>query len=72
VIIFLGGGLMAQESMHAARVLDWCELRIRAVADWALGVWKRANVPARVAIGLFGLVVAGGAGWLAYRVFFEK
>ena len=41
LIIFLGGGLMAQESRHAARVLDWCEKRVRAIAEWALGVWNR-------------------------------
>jgi uncharacterized protein (TIGR02611 family) len=69
VIIFLGGGLIAQESKAAAKVLDWCELRGRAVADWAFGIWKRASTPARAAIALAGLIMVGGAGYVAYRVF---
>ena len=72
LIIFLGGGLMAQESLRAAKVLDWMELRLRRIADWALGVWKRASVPARAAIALFGLVVAAGAGYAAYQIFLAK
>ena len=72
LIIFLGGGLMAQESKHAARVLDWCEKQLRAIADWGLGIWKRAATPLRVAIVTFGLIVAGGAGYFAYTIFFGK
>lgn len=72
IIIFLGGGLMAQESKVAARVLDWVELRVRAVIDWALGVWKRATPPARAAIVLAAAVLAGGAGYLGYQVLFAK
>jgi uncharacterized protein (TIGR02611 family) len=72
VIIFLGGGVMAQESRTAARVLDWSELRVRRVADWALRVWRNASVPARAAIALFGLIVVAGAGFAAYQVLFGK
>jgi uncharacterized protein (TIGR02611 family) len=72
LIIFLGGGLMAQESLRAAKVLDWVELRVRRVLDWALGIWKRASLPARAAIALFGLVVAAGAGYAAYQIFLAK
>jgi len=72
LIIFLGGGLMAQESKHAARVLDWCEKHLRAVADWGLRIWKQATTPLRVAIVTLGLIAAGGAGYLAYTVFFGK
>jgi uncharacterized protein (TIGR02611 family) len=72
IIIFLGGGLMAQESLAAAKTLDWCEVRVRRVMEWALGVWKRASTPARAAIALFGLVVAAGAGYVAYQIFIAK
>ena len=72
VIIFLGGGLIAQESKAAARVLDWCELKLRTVADRALGVWQRASMPTRAAIAVAGLVIAGGAGYLAYQIFLGK
>jgi uncharacterized protein (TIGR02611 family) len=72
VIIFLGGGLIAQESKAAAKVLDWCEVRIRAVAEWAVGIWKRASTPVRAAIAVLGLVIAGSAGFLAYQIFIAK
>ena len=72
VIIFLGGGMMAQESETAAKVLDWSELRVRAVMKWALGVWNHASTPARAAIAFFGLVVAAGAGYAAYQIFLAK
>ena len=72
LVIFLGGGLIAQESMRAARLLDWCELRIRRVADWALGVWKSASPFGKTAIALLGLVVVGGAGFAAWELFLNK
>jgi uncharacterized protein (TIGR02611 family) len=72
VIIFLGGGIMAQESLVAARLLDWCELRVRRVMNWALGIWRNASLPARAAIALFGLMLAAGASFAAYQVFLAK
>lgn len=72
LIVFLGGGVMAQESRTAARVLDWLELRLRAIADWALRVWQDASLPARAAIALLALVIAGGAGFAAYRIFLAR
>ena len=71
LIIFLGGGLMAQESRHAARVLDWCEKRIRAVGEWALGIWSRASIAWRAVIVMMGVVVVGGAGYVAYTMFLK-
>ena len=71
-VIFIGGGLVAQESERAAKILDWTELRLRAVMDWALGVWKKASTPARVGIVALGFVLAGGAGYAAYQIFFAK
>ena len=46
--IFIGGGLLAAESRVAARVMDWLELRVRAVWRWAPGVrrcTRRAEPP---------------------------
>lgn len=72
LIVFLGGGVMAQESRTAARVLDWLELRIRAVTEWALRFWRRASLPARAALAFLALGIAGGAGFAAYRIFLAK
>jgi len=71
-IIFIGGGLMAQESKRAARVLDWCELRIRAVVKWAMNIWTRASTPIRAGIVAIGLIVAGGAVFAAYQILIAK
>jgi uncharacterized protein (TIGR02611 family) len=71
-IIFMGGGLMAQESKTAAKMLDWTELRLRAVVEWALGMWKRASAPARVGIVTLALVLASSALFVAYRLFIAK
>ncbi len=72
LILFLGGGLIAQESMTAAKVLDWIELRLRAVASWAVGIWKRASMPVRIAIVIVALALAGAIAWAAYRVLFAR
>ena len=72
LIIFLGGGLLAQESLVAAKALDWTELRLRAVASWALRIWKRASMPVRVVIVLIALAIAGAVAWGAYLVLFAR
>jgi uncharacterized protein (TIGR02611 family) len=72
LVIFLGGGLIAQESIRAARLLDWCELRVRRVVRWALGTWKRAPALGKTAIALLGLLLVGGAGFAAWELFLNK
>lgn len=37
VFFFIAGALLASESLHVARALDWTELKLRAVWSW----WKR-------------------------------
>jgi hypothetical protein len=70
VVVALGAGIVAQASLVAARALDWCELRLRAVLAWGRRVWTHAGIAARTGIVLagLGLVGAGGYGawWLAF------
>ena len=72
LIIFLGGGLVAQESLIAARALDWTEVRLRAVADWALRIWHRSSTLVRTLIVIVALAVAGAAAYGAYLIMFAK
>jgi uncharacterized protein (TIGR02611 family) len=72
LIIFLGAGMIAQESRFAARMLDHAEVLIRKVAVWGLRVWKRSSIPVKVLLVLVGLALAAGAAYLAYRLFFAK
>ena len=72
VIIFLGGGLVAQESLVAAKALDWTEVRLRKAGSWALGIWKGASMPVRALIVIVALAIAGAAAWVAWRVMFAR
>jgi uncharacterized protein (TIGR02611 family) len=60
--IFLGGGLLAAESLVAARIMDWLELRVRAVWHWARERWARLPLWGKIIVA--ALVVAGGAAGL--------
>ena len=48
LVLVFGVGLIGQESVHAARLLDWLELRLRKLYKWARAVWKRLPLPAKV------------------------
>ena len=39
VFLFAGGFLIAQQSLVAARVLDWSEIRLRKLLAWSLRAW---------------------------------
>lgn len=70
LILFLGAGMIAQESLAAARVLDWIEPRIRAVLRWARDVWNRSSMPVKALLVLVAAALAAGAAYVAYRTFF--
>jgi uncharacterized protein (TIGR02611 family) len=72
LILFLGGGLVAQESLAAAKTLDWIEVRIRQIGSWALRIWKRSSMPVRALIVLVALAGVGAAGYGAYWVMFAR
>src|SRR5690349_2552064 len=40
IILIIGASLMAQESLSAARLLDWTELRLWRLYASALRLWK--------------------------------
>ena len=71
-VIFIGGGLIAQESERGAKVLDWTELRLRAVVDWALRIWKNASIPVRIVIVVLTLAIVGAAAYGAYLLLLKK
>ena len=69
-VIFIGGALLAQESLPAAKVLDWIELRIRAVVQWALRLWQRAPAWLRAIYVLVALAITGAGLYGAYLLLF--
>ena len=72
LIVALGGGMIAQESRFAARMLDKTELLGRSVVTWALGVWKKAPLAGKIAIVVVSAAVTAAAVFLAYRILFAK
>lgn len=66
--IFLGGGLIAQESRTAARVMDWLEVQARKVAEPAKRAWDRSSDPIRVALVAVSLLFAAGAAYGMYTL----
>lgn len=72
LILFLGAGMIAQESRPAARALDRTEILLRRVAAWGLRVWKRSSLPVKAIIVLVVLALAASAAYLTYRLLFAR
>lgn len=72
LILFIGGGLVAQESLVAARALDWTEVKLRAIGSWALRIWRRSPMPVKALIVLVALAIAGAAAYAAWLIMFAK
>ena len=64
--VFLGGGLIAQESRTGARVMDWLEKQVRKVGEPAKRAWDRASQPVRVVLVAVSLLAAAGAAYGMY------
>ncbi|HEV2735165.1 MAG TPA: PGPGW domain-containing protein [Longimicrobiaceae bacterium] len=72
LILFIGAGLLAQESLLAARALDRTEVKLRALAGWGMRVWRSSPLPVKVLLVLVGAALAAGAAYLGYRVVFAR
>lgn len=46
LVLLLGATLIAQESLSAARFMDWADLRLRRLLIRGLRVWRRFSAPA--------------------------
>lgn len=65
---FLGGALLATESRLMARLMDWSELRLRAVAAWAGKRWRRLPGFARVLLVVLGACCSAASAYLTFRL----
>ncbi len=64
LIIIIGLGLLAQESLRLSRFLDWLEVELRAVLNQSKNWWERSSIvkkAAAVIITLFILIIIGAA-----------
>lgn len=46
LVLVIGATLIAQESLAAARFMDWADLRLRRLLIRGLRVWRRFSAPA--------------------------
>ena len=72
LFLFAGGFLIAQQSLVAARALDWSEIRLRKLLAWSLRAWRRSSPTLKVilvvaAVGVLGAVGLGVFRFLDYR-----
>lgn len=72
LVVFLGAVLVAQQSLLAARTLDWLELRLRALTAWFLRIWRCAPRVIRVSLVLLAIVLTGAVASGTYLVLFAK
>ncbi len=70
LLLFLGASLLAQESLFAARFLDWAEVRFRQYAGKSSSFWKRAHISLKVLITLSLICLLGLVGLRAYLLIF--
>lgn len=72
LILLAGGGLVAQESLLAARALDSVELRLRRAGEAATRFWGRSSAPVRAFVVALAVVVVGGAAYGGYQLLFAR
>lgn len=70
--IFIGAGLIAQESLFAARTLDWTELRLRKLLTWSLCLWHSVPLAAKILLVLCAVAGAAAFAYGAYMLAFAK
>jgi hypothetical protein len=62
VFILIGGFLIAQQSLVAARVLDWTEIRLRKLLTWSLRAWRGSSPTLKVLFVVVAAVLLGVVG----------
>ena len=67
-VLLLGAGLVAQESLWVARILDALEVRIRGAVGWARRKWSGSPAWAKVLVTVAAVVVAGALSAGAYQL----
>jgi hypothetical protein len=68
LIVFLGGVLIAQQSLVAARALDWTEVKVRKLLTWSLSAWHSSSPVLKILLVVFALFVVGAVGFSAFKL----
>ena len=68
LFLFVGGAMIAEESLWGARAFDALEVKLRAFAGGCRKTWKRASAALKTAIVAGAAALAAAAGWGAYAI----
>jgi len=63
VLVSVGAILVAQQSLLAARALDWTEIRVRKLLVWGWGAWRSASPALKVLLVVLALAAIGAVGF---------
>jgi hypothetical protein len=70
VLLVIGGGLIAEESLLAARALDWAEVRLRKLYTRSLQLWNGTPPATRVVLVICALLIVASLAFGAYKIAF--
>jgi hypothetical protein len=68
LILLAGAGLMAQESLAVARLLDRSELRLRYVTASSGNTWTKSSAGRKALLAVAGLVILAALGYGAWEL----
>lgn len=72
LVIFLGLGLIAQESLWLSIMLDKFELKLRSIYNWCTKIWNQAHIAAKVLAGLIFLIISAVFLYAMYWYFYIR
>jgi uncharacterized protein (TIGR02611 family) len=72
LVVFLGAMLIAQQSLLAARALDWLELRLRELTVWSLRRWRCAPWMIKALLVVLAIALSGALALGTYLLLFTK
>jgi hypothetical protein len=70
IVLLIGASMIAEESVVAARALDWAELRLRTPYTKSLRLWRRASPAIRLWIVICALAIVAALAFGAYKIAF--
>jgi hypothetical protein len=67
VVLLIGAFLIAQQSLIAARALDWTEIRLRNLLSWSRRAWRRSPPTLKILFIIVAAVLVGVVGLGAFK-----
>lgn len=67
LFVLLGAVLIAQQSLTAARALDWTEIRLRKLLARIFGAWRHFSVVLKIFLVGLAVGAAAAAGFGAFK-----